>query len=91
MSIPGTTETEPNEGSAPQWDDAATLHRGKDSGGVFADIKAVRHGTLAELVRFVAALPEDEQEEYMIEKTGDHTLRRGEILALSRRADFPRG
>ena len=64
MSISGTTKTEPHEGAGPRWDDAATLHRSDDGGGVFSDLKAVRHGTLAELVRFVAALPEEERDEY---------------------------
>jgi hypothetical protein len=90
MSNPSTFKAEPNGGSGANWDDHAALHRINDGGGVLSDLKAVRHGTLAELVRFVASLPENEQPLYTIEKAGDHRLGVGEILALSRRADFPR-
>ena len=90
MSNPSTFKAEPNEGSGTGWDDYSALHRSDDGGGLLSDMKAVRHGTLAELVRFVVSLPESEREHYVIEKLGDHRLGIGEILALSRRADFPR-
>jgi hypothetical protein len=89
MSNPSTFKAEPHA-SGPGWDDHAALHRSNDGGGLLSDLKAVRHGTLAELVRFVISLPEHEQQRYVIEKAGDHCLRIGEILALSRRPDFPR-
>ena len=72
------------------WNDTASLHRSDDGGGLFSELKALRHGTLAELVRFVASLPEEERTHYVIEKARDHRLAIGEILALSRRSDFPR-
>ena len=89
MSNPSTFRAEPNANAGPGWDDHASLHRSNDGGGLLSDLKAVRHGTLAELVRFVVSLPESERQHYAIEKAGDHCLRIGEILALSRRADFP--
>lgn len=90
MSNPSTFKAEPNSGSGQAWDDHASLHRTNDGGGLLADLKAVRHGSLAELIRFVTSLPESEQPGYSIEKAGDHRLGIGEILALSRRPDFPR-
>lgn len=72
------------------WDDPSSLHRGDDGGGLLNGMKAVRHGGLAELIRFVLTLPESEQGRYVIDKSGDHRLRIGEILALSRRPDFPK-
>ncbi|MBW8755787.1 MAG: hypothetical protein JF595_16895 [Sphingomonadales bacterium] len=89
MSNPSTFKAEPHAG--PGWDDHASLHRSNDGGGLLSDLKAVRHGRLAELVRFVTSLPESERSHYVIEKSGDHRLGIGEILALSRRSDFPRG
>jgi hypothetical protein len=89
MSNPSTFKAEPNSGSGPAWSDHAALHRVNDGGGLLSDLKAARHGTLAELIRFVVSLPEGEQGHYTIEKAGDHRLGIGEILALSRRADFP--
>ena len=72
-----------------EWNDAASLHRSNDGGGLLSELKAVRHGTLAELIHFVMTLPESERANYVIEKAGDHRLSAGEILALSRRPDFP--
>jgi hypothetical protein len=79
--------TDPSGGAV--WDSPATLHRSNDGGGVFSGFKAVRSGTLADLVRFVMSLPEDERADYAIEKEGDHRLQQGEIAALARRPDFP--
>ncbi len=90
MSNPSTFKAEPNDKSRPNWDDHASLHRKNDGGGVLSDLKAVRQGSLAELIRFVISLPAAEQNRYVIEKSGDHRLDIGEILALSRRSDFPR-
>lgn len=91
MSNPSTFKAEPNGHSGPDWGDHASLHRSNDGGGLLSDLKAVRHGSLADLIRFVVNLPADEQDHYVIEKAGDHRLTIGEIRTLSRRADFPRG
>jgi hypothetical protein len=90
MSNPSTFRAEPKGSSGSGWDDHAALHRINDGGGLLSDLKAARHGTLAELIRYVIHLPESEQPLYSIEKSGDHRLGIGEILALSRRPDFPR-
>lgn len=86
---PSTFKAEP-AGHGIDWDDPSSLHRGDDGGGVLHDLKTIRHGTLAELVRFVLTLPEGQRPRYAIQKSGDHRLSIGEILALSRRPDFPR-
>lgn len=81
--------TDPVNPTHVQWDDFSELHAKDDGGGLFSGVKAIRQGTLAELVYFVASLPEEERDQYVIEKSGDHRLTIGEILMLSRRADFP--
>jgi hypothetical protein len=91
MSNPSTFKAEPNSHSGPRWDEQASLHRSNDGGGLLSELKTLRHGSLAELIRYVAHLPEAEQGDYTIEKAGDHRLGIGEILALSRRSDFPLG
>ncbi len=89
MSNPSTFRAEPAT-SGIAWDDTASLHRSDDGGGLLSDFKSVRRGTLAELIRFVLTLPEADRPHYAIDKAGDHRLGIGEILALSRRPDFPR-
>lgn len=71
------------------WNDASALHRRNDGGGLLAGLKAVRHGTLAELIRFILTLPEADRADYEIEKSGDHRLAIGEIMKLAKRPDFP--
>ncbi|EIZ81335.1 hypothetical protein WSK_0042 [Novosphingobium sp. Rr 2-17] len=72
------------------WEDFAELHKCQDGGGLFHNLKTIRSGTVAELVEFVMEMPESKQDDYAIEKAGDHTFRIGEIRRLYRRADFPR-
>lgn len=72
-----------------EWDDHSELHRKDDGGGVFSGFKTIRSGSLAELVAYVAGLPEDEQGDYEIVKSGDHRLSLAEIMALASRPDFP--
>lgn len=88
-SSPSTFKGEPAH-SGIDWDDPSSLHRVDDGGGVLNGMKGVRHGGLAELIRFVLTLPEGERARYVIDKSGDHRLPIGEILALSRRPDFPK-
>jgi len=72
------------------WNDCATLHRRQDGGGLLHGFKAIRKGTLAQLVRALALLPAEERAHYMIEKAGDRQYHPDEIMALGRRPDFPR-
>lgn len=89
-STPSTFKGEPSHAGI-DWDDPSSLHRSDDGGGLLNGLKAIRHGGLAELIRYVIALPETERHRYVIDKSGDHRLTTGEIMALSRRPDFPKG
>ena len=71
------------------WDDFSELHMADDGAGVLSSLKAIRQGTLAELVHFVSSLPEEERRRYVIEKSGGYRIAPGEIAMLSRRPDFP--
>lgn len=72
-----------------EWDDHSELHRKDDGGGLLSGLKSIRSGSLADLVGYVSHLPEDERGNYEIEKSGDHRLSIGEIMALASRPDFP--
>ncbi|MCB2052493.1 MAG: hypothetical protein KDE63_13800 [Novosphingobium sp.] len=72
-----------------EWTDYATLHRKDDGEGVLYSLKAIRHGTLAELVAFIQSLPDADRDSYVIEKSGDHRLGAAEIRALAARSDYP--
>ena len=87
-NAPSTFRAESGQDVHFDWDDSAELHRRHD-GGLLAGFKAVRRGTLAELIRFVMHLPDAERRDYSIEKAGDHRLEWPEITALAKRPDFP--
>jgi hypothetical protein len=91
VSHPTTFAAEPSDEApgAVSWSDNATLHRAADGGGLLHGFKSIRKGTLAELVRYVAALPEGERTHYMIEKAGDRQYQPHEILKLAKRPDLP--
>ncbi|WP_067733403.1 hypothetical protein [Novosphingobium naphthalenivorans] len=87
-----TPSTIQNDEGAPKgfgWNDSAELHKCEDGGGLFHRFKTIRRGTVAELVHFVMDLPEEKQQDYAIQKDGDHTFRIGEIRNLYRRPDYP--
>ncbi len=86
---PTTFAGESASSGAFEWSDPAALHRSDDGGGVLGGFKAIRHGTVAELVHFVASLPADERARYRIEKAGDRSLGPAEIAALAARPDLP--
>ena len=71
------------------WNDHATIHLIADGGGLFDGLNAIHRGTLAQMVRLFAALPEGERANLVIQKEGDHRLSLCEALALARRSDFP--
>ena len=85
---PPTFGTDPRLHGDVGWDDYCTLHR-DPGGGLLYELKSVRRGILAELIRFVMLLPESERRAYTIEKPGDHQLDYREIANLAGRADFP--
>ena len=71
------------------WDDGATIHRRDDGHGVLDAMKAINRGTLAEMVQMIADMPEDQRNEYVIQKVGDRRYETAEIMALASRSDFP--
>ncbi len=87
--IPSTIRAESSGPERFHWEDSAELHKCADGGGLFHNLKVIRRGTVVALINFVMSLPENEQNDYAIQKDGDRMFRIGEIRALSRRADFP--
>ena len=85
---PSTFGGESGGRAAIAWDDAAALHRAGDE-GVLSELTALRHGKLADLIRYIALLPAAEQGQYVVERSGDHRLTTEEVLELYARADFP--
>lgn len=75
----------------PGWDDSAELHKITDGGGVLNFFKALRRDTVANLIRYVMHLSDEEQAQYSIQKDGDRNLGIADIRRLYRRPDFPRG
>lgn len=85
---PGTTQGETGPDGI-DWTAAAALHRAQDGGGLLDGLKAVRHASFADLIRYIALLPEAERGDYEIELSGSHRLQVEEILDLYARPDFP--
>ena len=88
---PSTFEARETHDEGVDWNDHATIHQAHDGQGLLDGFKALHRGTLAEMVAFIANLPEGERGEYVIQKSGDHQLGTSEILALAARPDFPTG
>lgn len=86
---PSTYKAEHTHSEGIDWDDRASLHRADDGQGIFDSAKGLRSGTLADMIRHVMMLPEDERADYVIQKAGDHKLGYGEIKALASHPDFP--
>ncbi|USA40892.1 hypothetical protein [Pelagerythrobacter marinus] len=72
-----------------QWDDRASIHEADDGQGVLDGAKGLRSGTLAQMVAQVMAYPPERRGDFVIQKAGDHRLKRAEIEALAARDDFP--
>ena len=86
---PSTYKAEHTHSAGVEWDDRAELHLADDGQGIFDGGKALRTGTLADMVAHVMALPEAERGKYAIQKMGDHRFTSGEIEALAAREDYP--
>jgi hypothetical protein len=71
------------------WNDAAALHSADDSSGILHGANALRRGTFAEMIRHIANLPADQQQDYAIEKAGDRRYSADEAIALASHSDFP--
>ncbi len=86
---PSTYDGTPVQSGLAAWDDHASLIPIESKDGLFARSNAVRSGTFAEMIRHIAALSEDEQQGYVIEKAGDREYTADEAIALAQRPDFP--
>lgn len=73
------------------WSDHATVLRREAAGGLLHDFATLHAGTLADMVRMVARMPQVERAGLVIEKAGDRQYGPGEIMALAHRDDFPGG
>ena len=88
-SNPGTIRGEPRPSGEIDWEDAAELHKGEDTGGVLGRFRSIRRGPFAELIAFVMNLPEADRQLYAIQKSGDRRFGFDEIRKLHARSDFP--
>ncbi len=71
------------------WNDRAALHGRAGAGGLFDGATAIRRGTFADMIRYLAMLPEAERDNYVIEKAGDREYSASEAMALASHPDFP--
>lgn len=90
---PSTFQAEPLDPNATDWEDHAALHRREEGekSDMLRGLDVIREGTFAEMIRFVLMLPEDDRTGLVIQKSGDRMFTLGEIEALARRDDFPKG
>lgn len=88
MTNPTTFQGESGGTDALEWNDSASLLRKEDAGLGF-QFKSIRRGTFVELIRFVLNLPEAEQDDYAIQKSGDRRFEIAEIRALAASPAFP--
>ena len=89
MTNPTTFQGESGGTGAIDWNDRSELLRKGDSGVGF-QFKAIRRGGFGELIRFVLTLPEGEQGDYAIQKSGDRRFEIGDIRSLAARSGFPK-
>lgn len=91
MSGPTTFHGESDEPNGIDWNDHAAVHRRPEGekSDMLRGFSVMRDGTFAEMVRFVASLPEDDRKGLVIQKSGDRLFELGEIMALARRPDMP--
>jgi ribulose bisphosphate carboxylase small subunit len=88
MSQPSTFRGESQLPHGIEWDQDATLHQAGDA-GVLAELKVLRHGHLADLIRYIALLPAAQREQYEIERTGHHRIKAEEAMELYNHPGFP--
>ncbi len=93
MTRPTTFHGESDVPNGIDWNDHASIHRRPEGNksDMFRGFQVIRDGTFAEMIRFVAALPEEERQDLVIQKAGDRMFELGEIMTLSRREDMPKG
>lgn len=84
-----TIRAESGNTRADFWTDHATVVRRDAAGTVLHGFAALHAGTLAQMVRLVAGLSDDERAGLVIEKAWDRSYGPHEVMELARRADFP--
>lgn len=89
MTNPTTFQGESGGTGAIDWNDSSDLLKKGDTGVGF-QFKAIRRGSFAELIRFVLNLPESEQDDYVIQKSGDRQFGIADIRTLAASPDFPK-
>jgi hypothetical protein len=85
---PTTFRAEPTSQGI-DWDDRASIHRKDDGDGLLDAFKGLHRGSLAEMVRLIRNMPEENRGDFVIQKAGDRKLEPDEIMALAEREDFP--
>ncbi|MEE4316754.1 MAG: hypothetical protein V2I74_07205 [Erythrobacter sp.] len=86
---PSTFKGDTGDTEAIAWGDRASLHAADDPGGVLDGGNALQRGSFAEMIRHLAALPEETRQHYAISKAGDRRYSADEAMALASRPDFP--
>jgi len=86
---PSTFRGPEESGGQIDWDDAASVHRTDDGQGLLDGMKALHHGTFAEMVKLVSEMGEDHRSDYLVQKAGDRAYSAAEIMQLVKRPDFP--
>ncbi|MDG6078299.1 hypothetical protein E3U23_03730 [Erythrobacter litoralis] len=87
---PTTFDAEPAVTGQISWEDRASLHRADDGQGVLDGGKGLRSGTFADIINHMLLLPENERDQYVIQKAGDRAYTAAEAERLAARDDFPR-
>ena len=86
---PSTYEGTPTGDHGFNWDDRASIHRVGDGEGVFDKAKGLRNGSFAEMVQHLMLMPEDDRNDYVIQKAGDRKYTAAEASELSKHPDYP--
>lgn len=88
---PSTYKGVPSKGGETEWNDRAALHAVSTADGILSGGNALQRGTFAEMIRHIAAMPEEKRDEYLIEKSGDRQYSAAEAMELMRHPEFPAG
>jgi hypothetical protein len=72
------------------WDEPATLMEREDSGSdMYIGFQTRGRGPLRDIVHQAIIAPEDQQGRFIVERRGKPNLDIHQIIALSKRPDFP--
>ncbi|MEZ5708860.1 MAG: hypothetical protein R3E02_05675 [Blastomonas sp.] len=72
------------------WNASATVHARDDAGSdMYFDFRTEKHGTLAEMVAYVMALPHEQSARLVIDIASGGTVNMAQIVAMAQRSDYP--